>query len=506
MYTIYFIRWVYYVDTGMAFWLRTNANFFNIKMLKFDCVDFFYICFRESVCMCIFNFQQKHAMLRFVILFISLISLTLHAQTKTVYITGNVVNPTSETVTLNNLDDRPIAKADIDNGTFKIKAKITRGFYILRHGSEVTTIYLDTKDELAVRFDGEQYEASIQFTGKGSKRNNYLTKKNKLDDVARKDIAAFYEGTPEDFFKKFHTLQANIKALQKKEKLEPFFLEDEATSLHYEELFTIYNYPRMQDFYFGKKVTLDSSYYIEVEKVDYDNEALFNAQPYYRYLVSSKWKNDIKNADGQAAMQTVFNSVQTILIKIDLLQSFYYSMSTQPEKAKDYFAIIRSNTTSDYFINLAKEKLIAINKTAKGKPSPEFNFESIDGKAYSLSDFKGDYVFIDVWATWCAPCIQQIPAIKELEETFKDKNITFISISVDRENAYNKWKDFVNKKELGGVQLYADNSFESDFIEAFGITSIPRFIIIDPDGNIVNANASKPSTVQCEQELASFFE
>ncbi len=445
-------------------------------------------------------------MLRFVILFISLISLTIQAQTKTIYITGDVVNPTSETVTLNSLDDRPISKASIDNGTFKIKAKITRGFYLLRHGSEVTDIYLDVKDNLAVRFDGEQYKASIQFTGKGSKRNNYLAEKNRLDNTARKDIAAFYEGTPEDFFKKFKALQTDIKALQNKETLEPFFLEDETTSLNYESLFTIYNYPKMQDFYFGKKATLDNSYYTDLDKVDYDNETLFNTQPYYRYLVSSKWKNDIKNADGQAAMQTIFNSVQTIPIKIDLLQSFYYSMSTYPEKAKEYFAMIRSNTSSDYFINLAKEKFIAINKTAKGKPSPEFSFESIDGKTYSLADFKGNYVFIDVWATWCAPCIQQIPAIKELEETFKDKNITFVSISVDRENAYDKWKDFVKKKELGGVQLYADKSFDSDFIEAFGITSIPRFIIIDPDGNIVNANAKKPSTVQCEEELASFFE
>ncbi|MFT5891700.1 MAG: peroxiredoxin, partial [Dokdonia sp.] len=187
-------------------------------------------------------------------------------------------------------------------------------------------------------------------------------------------------------------------------------------------------------------------------------------------------------------------------------KNFYYSMSTRPEKAKDYFAMIRSNTPSEEFIGMAKEKLIVINKTAKGKPSPDFSFESIDGKTYSLSDFKGNYVFIDVWATWCAPCIQQIPAIKKLEETFKGKNISFVSISVDQENAYTKWKDFVKKKELEGVQLYADNSFDSAFIEAYGISSIPRFIIIDPEGKIVNANAKKPSTQQCEAEIAALFE
>lgn len=445
-------------------------------------------------------------MLRSFVLFIGLVSATLHAQTSTITITGEVSNPTSETVTLNNLDDRYIATATIAQGQFKIKAKITRGFYLLRHGNEVTDIYLDTTDELAISFDGEDYKTSMQFTGKGAKRNNYLAKKNRLDNIARKDISVFYEGTPEDFFKKFETLQTSIKTLQGKETLEPFFLEDEKVALDYEALFTIYMYPKMQDFYFGKKVPLADSYYVPLKDIDYDNEVLFNTQPYYRYLVSSKWKDDIKNADGQAEMQAVFDAVRTIAIKIDLLQSFYYSMSTLPEKAKEYFAMIRSNTSSSQFIDLAKEKLTIINNTKKGKPSPDFSFESIDGNVHSLSDFKGNYVFIDVWATWCAPCIQQIPAIKELEETFKNKNIVFISISVDRENAYPKWKDFVKKKELRGVQLYADNSFDSAFIEAYGISSIPRFIIIDPEGKIVNANAKKPSTQQCEEELAALFE
>jgi hypothetical protein len=260
-------------------------------------------------------------MLRSLILAICLIPFTLQAQTKNIIITGKANNPTSETVTLNSLDDRPIATATIDQGAFKINAKITRGFYLLRHGSEVTGIYLDTTDELAVSFNGEDYEASIQFTGKGAKRNNYLAEKNRLDAIARKDIGAFYEGTPEDFFEKFNALQSRIKALQNKEELAPFFLEDETTALAYERLLAIYNYSGMQEFYFGKNVTLPDVYHEPLKDVDYDNEVLFNTQPYYRYLVSSKWKNDIKNATDQAGMQAIYNAVKTFGIKIELLKT-----------------------------------------------------------------------------------------------------------------------------------------------------------------------------------------
>ena len=72
-------------------------------------------------------------------------------------------------------------------------------------------------------------------------------------------------------------------------------------------------------------------------------------------------------------------------------------------------------------------------------------------------------------------------------------NIEFVSISVDKLNAHEAWKSMVNDLDLKGVQLFADNNFESDFITAFEINAIPRFILLDPEGNIVDADANRPS-------------
>ena len=66
-----------------------------------------------------------------------------------------------------------------------------------------------------------------------------------------------------------------------------------------------------------------------------------------------------------------------------------------------------------------------------GKPSPDFELEDHKGGTKSLKDFKGKYVYIDVWATWCGPCLGQIPSLQKLEEKYKDKKIAFISISID---------------------------------------------------------------------------
>ena len=83
--------------------------------------------------------------------------------------------------------------------------------------------------------------------------------------------------------------------------------------------------------------------------------------------------------------------------------------------------------------------------------------------------------------------------LKKIEKKYEDKNITFVSISID-ENI-NKWKNFINGRKLSGIQLIADKGIESDFIVRYAIKAIPRFILIDPDGNIILPDAPRPSSV-----------
>ncbi len=139
-----------------------------------------------------------------------------------------------------------------------------------------------------------------------------------------------------------------------------------------------------------------------------------------------------------------------------------------------------------------------------GTPSPIFvNYENHKGGTTSLSDLKGKYVYVDVWATWCGPCKREIPSLKEIEQKYHGKNIEFVSISIDDERrsgtpekAHNAWKTMVAEKELGGTQLFSDKAWQSDFIKGYQISGIPRFILIDPEGNILSADAPRPSNIK----------
>jgi len=137
----------------------------------------------------------------------------------------------------------------------------------------------------------------------------------------------------------------------------------------------------------------------------------------------------------------------------------------------------------------------------EGDPSPTFTYEDQFGKKVSLSDLKGKYVYIDVWATWCGPCKQEIPYLKEMDEAFKGKNIAFVSVSIDKMEHKDKWLKMIEEEDLRGIQLLADNDWNSEFVSAYNIQGIPRFILIDQEGNIVNSNAPRPSDPSLQDML-----
>jgi thiol-disulfide isomerase/thioredoxin len=173
-------------------------------------------------------------------------------------------------------------------------------------------------------------------------------------------------------------------------------------------------------------------------------------------------------------------------------------VSLQKKSIEDNYNNVVKYYKKNYEANLAKSKL---NNTM----SPSFDYENHKGGKTKLEDFKGKYVYIDVWATWCGPCRAEIPSLKKVEEKYHGKNIEFISISVDVDKDHDKWKTFVDEKQLGGIQLFADKNWNSDFMKSFGVTSIPRFILIDPNGKVVKSDATRPSNPELQKTLDSLL-
>lgn len=154
-----------------------------------------------------------------------------------------------------------------------------------------------------------------------------------------------------------------------------------------------------------------------------------------------------------------------------------------------------------YYNSNHAAKMKYAGKIKKGAPSPSFNYPDINGKNVSLEDLKGKYVYVDVWATWCGPCKREIPFLKKLDSEYKGKDIVFVSMSIDKMKDKDKWLKMVKDEKLQGVQIMADKEWNSDFVTAYNIRGIPRFILIDKEGNILNDNAPRPSNPNLKELL-----
>lgn len=191
---------------------------------------------------------------------------------------------------------------------------------------------------------------------------------------------------------------------------------------------------------------------------------------------------------------------------LDSTKTEFFNFLKEQKDLDTDFIQIDIDDSENFFSYLGNryDKVQKLNELI-GTSSPTFtNYENHDGSTTSLADLRGKYVYIDVWATWCSPCIKEIPALKELEKELGN-SMHFVSISVDKADKYEIWKQMVTDEELKGVQLYADNNRESQFVKDYGIDGIPRFILIDPKGNVVKPDASRPSNPKTKELLTSLL-
>jgi thiol-disulfide isomerase/thioredoxin len=142
-----------------------------------------------------------------------------------------------------------------------------------------------------------------------------------------------------------------------------------------------------------------------------------------------------------------------------------------------------------------KALIAAVAENNPGQAAIDFRFADRNGNQTALSDLKGKVVYIDVWATWCGPCRKEFPFMKELEAEYHgNDNMVFMGVSVDETRDRQKWIDFLDKEQLPGLQIFAGDDANSALMRPYKIGSIPRFILVGKDGNLIFADAPRPSS------------
>lgn len=154
---------------------------------------------------------------------------------------------------------------------------------------------------------------------------------------------------------------------------------------------------------------------------------------------------------------------------------------------------ISTMTQQDFAVELT-QKVQQAARLLPGQPAPDFVMTDTAGNRKMLSDFKGKPIYIDLWATWCGPCIQESPAFTALSTEYPQ--IQFLQISRDEQRQ--SWLNYVSHKNSPLTQY---NSVDLQLVEGWQLFYIPRFILIDKDQVIVDAYAPRPSSEEIRKVL-----
>lgn len=131
------------------------------------------------------------------------------------------------------------------------------------------------------------------------------------------------------------------------------------------------------------------------------------------------------------------------------------------------------------------DRLVVLKRSAAGEKILAFTKKDDKGNPVSISAFEGKYVYIDFWASWCAPCRREIPNLIKTYNTFKDHNFTVLSISLDDPTDKDRWLDALKALKMPWTQLSDLKGWDDEIRLYYGFNAVPSTLLVDPNGNIV---------------------
>jgi thiol-disulfide isomerase/thioredoxin len=439
----------------------------------------------------------------FLLLFFSLISFGQNEKNYVLF-SGNIKNTQETIIKISNYEKSIEKDVMIDAlGNFKDTLYIKEdGNYYYQSGKSYSSMFLRKGDDLYITLDADDFYRATKYTGKGSLVNNY--------HVARSTLKASFVGDPKDYF-----VVPVTDFLQKiaKEKLafldllETWNLDSEDKEVQRKVIEHDYlqirnSYDKFNFYHTQIHPELPLNYYDPIKNMYVDDEQSFKNNGSYRNMVVENWRLGSKDAQEKDPNLSIIDytkqyikDLKSTKIKDYVVSMLFKQMNAKNENFEKDYVEIMSLLTNDYMKEKLTTRYQSANATKPEMASVGFDYENYAGGKTSLEDLKGKIVYVEIWATWCGPCIKEMPYLTEIIKEYKDnENIVFVNISIDAINEYDKWRAMVPEKNVGGIQLLADNGLQSEFMKFYSVGLIPRSIMLDAEGNIISQHAPRPSS------------
>lgn len=387
--------------------------------------------------------------------------------------------------------------------TFALKGS-AMAFFRIFHGQESLLLYMEEGDNAALSFEGHDLKGTYVFEGEKAPAVKYL---NTVSLVALPDQD--YALPFDEYKTRLDAKAADAVKLLKANGLSSAgdFEENEEDRIRYSYAAPLIMYPMAHRIMTGNmEYQPGEDYYDVIESYVVEDERLACLDEYRAFVAEAM---HVLDPEGRGTTSVYPKTVAQMKYAADRLSDPVVREIILHHIAAAYvdnFGVKDISEMENIYHTYVRDTLLTSSFARKyerwdlsrpGKRSPGFRAPDVDGKEYTLADFRGKYVYIDMWATWCGPCKREMPYLKALEEEFKDAEIVFVGLSVDKDKA--AWENMVRQGELTGVQLYLGTG--SRFQEGYRVEAIPRFILLDKEGVIISNDMSRPSAKETAETL-----
>ena len=415
-----------------------------------------------------------------------------------------------------------------EKGGLAVELPFTEAKVVSVDFDDEVKLFLEPGDQLHLDADLLNPQ-SLRFSGRGAANNQFLAAlRARFSDYLRID----YKDLEVDAFRKVidqrrSELESFLDEGCSQYQLTPAFVDYYRAEITYEWANAIVSgYPVGYYMQNGREdPVLPADYYDVLEPVELVDKAAIGTT-HYRYFLRSNFIRIIREAKERAKQEQLSEKerrdgiqphtiayLPDFIVRLDdeqrrgaLIQphNIIYPLAKRLLHGKILYFFLAGEIIDDFqrgrfdqgeqrlaeflqdnlypeYTEVVEEVVRETAKLKPGQPAPDFTLDDRQGQSVSLSDFRGQAIFLDFWASWCGPCIGVVPFLEKIKQRTRDQKVVFLNISLD---SADEWQQAVDEHGLTGVHVHAPGGWQSAVAHLYQLRSIPAYFLVGPDGRM----------------------
>ena len=436
-----------------------------------------------------------------------------------------------------------------ENGCLAVEMPFAEAQMVSVKLDDEVKLFVEPGDQLHLDADLLDQPQSLRFSGRGEANNQFLAAlRSRFPDYLDID----YEDLAVDAFRKIIDqrrleLERFLDEGCNQYQLTPAFVDYYRAEIAYEWANFVVSYPTDYMFANGSRnEALPADYHEALNQVELVDEAAIGTTHYRTFLERNFWRIE-QEAEIRAFREQLSEEQRRAFIQPhtiaylpdfivqldeeqrrgDLIQShnISYHLAKRLLHGKALYFFLAGEIIEDFQdgrFDQGEQRLAeflqdnpypayteaieeVVRETAQlkpGQPAPDFTLDDLQGRSISLSDFKGQAVFLDFWASWCGPCIGAVPHLEELKQRARDQKVVFLNISLDPAD---EWHQAVEEHGLTGVHVHAPGGWLAAVAQLYQVRGIPSYFLVGPDGRM-DGRVNHVSDVYMEEVITRIEE